>query len=72
VKFVVCDRQDYEWARFKLDEYQLAGRVGDVLFSPSHGQLQARELAAWILQDNLPVRLQLQLHKLLWNDEPGH
>ena len=72
VKFVVCDRQDYEWARFKLDEYQLAGRVGDVLFSPSHGQLQARELAEWILQDNLPVRLQLQLHKLLWNDEPGH
>jgi 7-carboxy-7-deazaguanine synthase len=43
-----------------------------VLFSPSHGQLQARELAEWILQDNLPVRLQLQLHKLLWNDEPGH
>jgi len=72
VKFVVCDRQDYEWARFKLDEYQLAGRVGDVLFSPSHGQLQARELAEWILQDNLPVRLQLQLHKLLGNDEPGH
>ncbi|MFK7977493.1 MAG: 7-carboxy-7-deazaguanine synthase QueE [Halioglobus sp.] len=72
VKFVVCNRQDYEWARFKLDEYQLAERVSDVLFSPSHAELKPRELADWILEDNLPVRLQLQLHKLLWNDEPGH
>jgi 7-carboxy-7-deazaguanine synthase len=72
VKFVICDRADYEWARFKLDEYDLAGRVSDVLFSPSHGQLSGRELAEWILADNLPVRLQLQLHKLLWNDAPGH
>ena len=72
VKFVICDRADYEWARFKLDEYQLAQRVSDVLFSPSHGQLSGRELAEWILADNLPVRLQLQLHKLLWNDAPGH
>ena len=72
VKFVICDREDYDWARFKLDEYGLAGRVSDVLFSPSHGQLPPRELAEWILADNLPVRLQLQLHKLLWNDQPGH
>ncbi len=72
VKFVICDRADYEWARFKLDEYSLADRVADVLFSPSHGQVSGRELAEWILADNLPVRLQLQLHKLLWNDEPGH
>ena len=72
VKFVICDRQDYEWARFKLDEYRLSERVADVLFSPSHGQVAGRELAEWILADNLPVRLQLQLHKLLWNDEPGH
>lgn len=72
VKFVICDREDYEWARFKLDEYQLPGRVSDILFSPSHEQLPARELAEWILQDKLPVRLQLQLHKLLWQDEPGH
>ena len=72
VKFVICDREDYEWARFKLDEYSLAERVSDVLFSPSHGELQARQLAEWILEDRLPVRLQLQLHKLLWNDEPGH
>lgn len=72
VKFVICDRKDYDWARFKLDEFHLADCVSDVLFSPSHGQLEARELAEWILQDNLPVRLQLQLHKLLWNDAPGH
>jgi 7-carboxy-7-deazaguanine synthase len=72
VKFVVCSRQDYEWARFKLDEYSLYERVGDVLFSPSHGQLAPRLLADWIVEDNLPVRFQLQLHKYLWNDEPGH
>lgn len=72
VKFVICDRADYDWARFKLDEYQLSERVSDVLFSPSFGQLGGRELAEWILQDNLPVRLQLQLHKLLWHDAPGH
>lgn len=72
VKFVICDRADYEWARFKLDEYALADRVSDVLLSPSHDQLAPRELAEWILADKLPVRLQLQLHKLLWNDEPGH
>ena len=72
VKFVICDRQDYEWARFKLDEFQLSRRVADVLFSPSHGQVAGRELAEWVLADNLPVRMQLQLHKILWNDEPGH
>ena len=72
VKFVLCDRQDYEWARFKLDEYQLHEKVTDVLFSPSFGQLQGRQLAEWILEDILPVRLQLQLHKLLWDDKPGH
>ena len=72
VKFVICDRQDYEWARFKLDEYGLSERVSDVLFSPSHGEVGGRELAEWILADNLPVRMQLQMHKILWNDEPGH
>ena len=72
VKFVICDRQDYEWARLKLDEYQLADRAGEVLFSPSHGQVDPKQLAEWILEDRLPVRFQLQLHKLLWNDAPGH
>ncbi|MEP6388547.1 MAG: 7-carboxy-7-deazaguanine synthase QueE [Halioglobus sp.] len=72
VKFVICDRADYEWARFKIDEYDLSAKVSDVLFSPSHGQLSGRQLAEWILADNLRVRLQLQLHKLLWDDAPGH
>jgi 7-carboxy-7-deazaguanine synthase len=71
VKFVICDRADYEWARFRIDELDLAARVGDILFSPSFGQQDATELADWILEDRLAVRLQLQLHKLLWNDEPG-
>lgn len=72
IKFVICDRQDYEWARFKIDEYQLTQRVSDILFSPSHEQLNGTELAEWILADNLPVRMQLQLHKYLWNDAAGH
>jgi 7-carboxy-7-deazaguanine synthase len=72
VKFVICSREDYEWSRFKLDEYALAERVGEVLFSPSHTELAPRQLAEWIVEDNLPVRFQMQLHKYLWNDEPGH
>lgn len=72
IKFVICSREDYEWARFKLDEYQLNTKVAEVLFSPSFGQVQPLELAEWIIADNLPVRFQLQLHKLLWNDTPGH
>ena len=72
VKFVICDRADYEWSRFKVDQYRLADKVGDILFSPSFGQVDARELAEWILADNLPVRLQLQMHKLLWEDAAGH
>ncbi len=72
VKFVICDRADYEWARFKLDEFGLHERVDDVLFSPSFEQQDATELAEWILADRLRVRMQLQLHKLLWNDEAGH
>ena len=72
IKFVICSREDYEWARFKLDEHQLNTKVAEVLFSPSFGQVQPLELAEWILADNLPVRFQLQLHKILWNDTPGH
>lgn len=72
VKFVLSSRIDYDWAKFKLDELALAGRVSDVLFSPTHGTLDPQTLAEWILADRLEVRLQLQLHKLLWNDEPGH
>jgi len=71
IKFVICDRSDYEWARFTLDQYNLPERVGEVLFSPGYEQLQARQLAEWILADGLPVRMQLQMHKLLWGDIPG-
>lgn len=71
VKFVLTDQEDYQWARFKLDEYGLAQRVGEVLMSPSFEQLSATHLADWILADRLPVRMQVQLHKLLWGDRPG-
>lgn len=72
VKFVLCSREDYQWAKFKIDEFQLADRVGDVLLSPSYGQLSPTDLANWILADGLPVRFQMQLHKQLWGDKPGH
>jgi 7-carboxy-7-deazaguanine synthase len=70
IKFVLCDRADYEWSRSKLASLQLAQRC-QVLFSPSHEQLPARQLADWILADRLPVRFQIQLHKYLWGNEPG-
>ena len=72
VKFVLCSRSDYQWAKFKTDELGLVGKVDDILFSPSHQQLEPRLLADWIVEDNLPVRFQMQLHKLLWSDQPGH
>lgn len=71
IKFVVCDRADYDWARMRCDEYNLYAQVADVLFSPSHHQLASRDLADWIVADRLPVRMQVQLHKLLWGDVPG-
>lgn len=71
VKFVLCSRADYDWAVTKLLQYRLDERVDDVLFSPSQGQLSPCELADWVVADNLAVRFQLQLHKVLWNDEPG-
>lgn len=72
VKFVLCSRRDYDWARAKLLEFGLVERVQDVLFSPSFGQLNPTELAEWILKDRLLVRMQIQLHKLLWADAAGH
>jgi len=72
VKFVICDRADYDWARFQIDRHRLAATGAELLFSPSQGQLEPRALAEWILADRLPVRLQLQLHKYLWGDAPGH
>jgi len=71
VKFVITDRVDYEWSRFKIDTLQLNARVGEVLFSPVYEMLQPSLLADWILADGLNVRMQVQLHKLLWGDKPG-
>jgi 7-carboxy-7-deazaguanine synthase len=70
VKFVVCDRADYDWASAMVAEHGLTARC-EVLFSPSHAQVAPRELAEWILADRLPVRFQMQLHKALWGDQPG-
>lgn len=69
-KFVICDRSDYEWARARLDELRLTGHC-EVLFSPGYGIMEPATLADWVLSDQLPVRLQIQLHKYLWGDMPG-
>jgi 7-carboxy-7-deazaguanine synthase len=71
VKFVICDRQDFEWARFKIGEYSLNSKTSEVLFSASFDQLPPVDLANWVVEENLDVRLQLQVHKYLWGDKPG-
>jgi 7-carboxy-7-deazaguanine synthase len=70
VKFVLCDRQDYEWAKQLLAEHGINEKCS-VLFSPVYSQVNPTELADWILQDKLPVRMQVQLHKILWGETPG-
>ena len=70
VKFVICSRADYDWAVAEIRTRGLEEKL-DILFSPVWGQVDATELASWVLQDQLGVRMQLQLHKLLWGDEPG-
>jgi 7-carboxy-7-deazaguanine synthase len=70
VKFVICNREDYEWARQQMANHKLQEKC-EILFSPSHGQINPTVLAEWILEDHLPVRFQLQLHKQLWGEEPG-
>ncbi len=70
IKFVLCGREDYDWAKQIIGQHQLLEKC-DVLFSPSFEQLAPRQLADWIVADQLPVRFQMQLHKILWNDEPG-
>ena len=70
LKFVICSREDYEWAGAQVRERTL-DKYCEVLFSPSWGQVDPVELAGWILEDRLPVRFQLQLHKILWGDTPG-
>ena len=71
IKFVILDKADYDWARFKISEFDLNARVEEVLFSPVYESLTPVQLAEWILEDGLEVRLQVQLHKLLWGDKPG-
>jgi 7-carboxy-7-deazaguanine synthase len=70
LKFVICNQEDYVWAKEKMEEYELAQRC-EILFSPIHGKLEPAVLADWIIQDNLPVRMQIQMHKYLWGDEQG-
>ena len=70
IKFVICDRADYEWARERMEEYEIP-EICQVLMSPAWGELEPRELAEWMLADGLNARLQVQLHKLLWGDVPG-
>ena len=71
VKFVIADRGDYEWARRMIRDHGIAARC-PVLLSPVHDAFEPAQLAAWILEDGIEVRLQLQLHKLLWGGSPGH
>lgn len=71
IKFVLCDAADYQWACRIIAEHNL-DKCCPVLLSPVHGQLEPTMLANWILRDRLPVRMQIQLHKLLWEDGPGH
>jgi 7-carboxy-7-deazaguanine synthase len=70
VKFVLCSREDYDWAASIIQQYRIGERCG-ILLSPSHEQLAPRDLADWIVQDRLPVRMQLQMHKILWGGAPG-
>ncbi len=70
IKFVVCDLNDYTWSKQKINEYKLAD-ICEILISPSHQQLPNQDLADWIISDNLPVRMQIQLHKYIWGDAPG-
>lgn len=70
IKFVICDREDYEWSCAQLKTYQLQERC-EILFSASYQQLSSAQLADWILADRLPVRMQIQLHKYLWGDVQG-
>jgi 7-carboxy-7-deazaguanine synthase len=69
LKLVLLDRADYEWARELVAREQLAERVGQLLFSPVHGVLDPRQLVSWVLADRLPVRVNLQLHKYVWDKD---
>ena len=70
IKFVICDASDYDWSVRQIDDRKLP-EICPVLFSPSYRDLPAPQLAGWILRDQLPVRMQVQLHKQLWGEQPG-
>ncbi len=70
LKFVICSREDFDWSKAFLEKHSLSERC-QILFSPSYTQVPPKDLAEWILADRLPVRFQLQLHKVLWGDIPG-
>ena len=70
IKFVLCNRADYDWAKAKIVELNLIEKC-PILFSPSYHDLKADELASWVLADKLPVRMQIQLHKILWGEKQG-
>jgi 7-carboxy-7-deazaguanine synthase len=70
LKFVICSREDFDWSKAFIHEHALSGRC-QILFSPSYKQIAPAQLADWILAERLPVRFQLQLHKVLWGDIPG-
>ena len=70
IKFVLCNRADYDWAKAKITELKLSEK-SPILFSPSYHDLSAATLAGWILADKLPVRMQVQLHKILWGEKQG-
>ena len=72
IKFVIENKDDYLWSKEQLAKYRLNERVGEVLFSPVYSKLDYQGLSEWILEDKLPVRMQIQLHKLIWHDQPGH
>jgi len=71
VKFVIKSRKDYDWCKMQIDQYKLSDKT-NVIISPCFGDINERELAEWIIKDNLPVRFQIQMHKILWNDAKGH
>ncbi len=72
IKFVIASRRDFDWSLAMIEQYQLCQRVDEVLISPVHGEQDATQLAGWILDSRQALRLQLQLHKILWQDQAGH
>lgn len=71
LKFVICEKSDFDWACLKIDEYELCEKVSNVLFSPEHQNLNPTDLANWVVESGRNIRFQMQMHKILWGDKPG-